>query len=390
MTAIDWIIVLFAAGLAVVGYQQGLLVGMLSLGGFAGGAFLGSRLGPELLSGGSESPYAPVTALLGGILLGGVVAVALEGFARAARARWVWGRLGTSADGVGGAVLLAALAFGLAWVCGAVALHTPGARELRSDIQRSVILRELNEVLPPSGPVLQVLNRIDPTPQVRGPEARVPAPESGIARDPDVGEAGRSVVRVLGTACGLGVSGSGWVAEPGLVVTNAHVVAGQDDTTITTRDGAELDATPVHYEPKNDLAVLRVDESHQTVPGRVADRAARHRRGGARIPGERTVHGLAGTVGSDGRGGQRGCLRPRSGEPPNDLVSRQGAERQLGRTGGRRRGAGAHDGFRGPGRRRAGRRPRRAERRRPGRPRAQPSRRRHRPVRDLRATKPLR
>jgi S1-C subfamily serine protease len=260
VTPIDWIIVLFAAGLAVVGYQQGLLVGMLSLGGFAGGAFLGSRLGPELLSGGSESPYAPVTALLGGILLGGVVAVAFEGFARAARARWVSGRLGASADGVGGAVLLAALALGLAWVFGAVALHTPGARELRSDVQRSVILRELNEVLPPSGPVLQVLNRIDPTPQVRGPEARVPAPESGIARDPDVGEAGRSVVRVLGTACGLGVSGSGWVAEPGLVVTNAHVVAGQDDTTIATRDGAELDATPVHYEPKNDLAVLRVDD----------------------------------------------------------------------------------------------------------------------------------
>jgi S1-C subfamily serine protease len=49
------------------------------------------------------------------------------------------------------------------------------------------------------------------------------------------------------------------VAEPGLVVTNAHVVAGQGDTTVTTRVGTELDATPVHFEPKNDLAVLRVD-----------------------------------------------------------------------------------------------------------------------------------
>ena len=259
MTAIDWIIVAFVAMLAVLGYQQGLLVGALSLGGFAAGAVLGSRLGPELLSGGSESPYAPVTALLGGLLLGGIVAVSVEGVARAARARWVRGGVSTSADRVGGAVLLAALACGLAWVFGAVALHTPGARELRPAIQRSVILRELNELLPPSGPILRVLNRIDPTPRVRGPEARVPPPESGIARDPDVGRAGRSVVRVLGTACGLGVSGSGWVAEPGLVVTNTHVVAGQDDTTVTTRDGAELDATPVHFEPRNDLAVLRVD-----------------------------------------------------------------------------------------------------------------------------------
>jgi len=257
VTAIDWIIVAFAASLALWGYRQGLLVGALSLAGFIGGAVLGARLGPELLSGGSESPYAPVTALLGGLLLGGIAAVTMEGVARAAHARWVRGALGRTADGAGGAILLAALALGLAWVLGAVALHTPGARELRPDIQRSVILRKLNQLLPPSGPILGVLNRIDPTPHVRGPEARVPPPDAGIARDPDVARAGSSVVRVLGTACGLGISGSGWVAEPGLVVTNAHVIAGQDDTTVTTRSGAELDATPVHYEPKNDLAVLR-------------------------------------------------------------------------------------------------------------------------------------
>jgi S1-C subfamily serine protease len=259
VTSIDWLIILFVAALAVLGYRQGLVVGALSLAGFAGGAVLGARFGPELLSEGPESPYAPATALLGGLLLGGIAAVALEGVARVARARWIRDGLGASADGVGGAVLLAALALALAWVFGAVALHTPGARELRSDIQRSVILQELNELLPPSGPVLRVLNRIDPTPTVRGPAARVPAPDAAIARDPDVERAGESVVRVLGTACGLGISGSGWVGAPELVVTNAHVVAGQQDTTVTTRSGAEVGATPVHFNPRNDLAVLQVD-----------------------------------------------------------------------------------------------------------------------------------
>jgi S1-C subfamily serine protease len=68
------------------------------------------------------------------------------------------------------------------------------------------------------------------------------------------------VVRVLGTACGLGVEGSGWIAGPGLVVTNAHVVAGESDTTVTPEgSGTALDATPVHYDPANDLALLRVD-----------------------------------------------------------------------------------------------------------------------------------
>ena len=63
---------------------------------------------------------------------------------------------------------------------------------------------------------------------------------------------------MYGTACGLGVEGSGWAIGPDLIVTNAHVVAGEDDTTVTTRGGASLDATAVHYDPRNDLALLKV------------------------------------------------------------------------------------------------------------------------------------
>jgi S1-C subfamily serine protease len=143
-------------------------------------------------------------------------------------------------------------------VFGAVALHAPGTAQLRADVQRSLILRSLNDVLPPSGPILHALNRVDPAPSIVGPATPVDAPDPQVVHDPDVVAAGASVVRVLGTACGLGVEGSGWVAGPGLVVTNAHVVAGADDTTVTTQDGASFAATPVHYDPENDLAVLRV------------------------------------------------------------------------------------------------------------------------------------
>ena len=143
---------------------------------------------------------------------------------------------------------------------GAVALHASGdqARDLRQAVQRSAILAALNDALPPSGPLLNVLRRVDPRPAVRGPDADVAAPDPRIVDDPDVRAAGGSTVRVLGTACGLGVAGSGWVAGPGLVVTNAHVVAGQDDTTVSVEGGPELDATAVHYDPRNDLAVLAV------------------------------------------------------------------------------------------------------------------------------------
>ena len=257
MTALDWIIVAFTVLMAVWGYAQGLIVGALSLVGFAGGAFLGSRLGPMLLEEGSRSPYAPLFALVGALLVGGILASGLElvGFHLRHRMGERFGVL----DGVGGAVLVGALGLGLVWLGGAVALQTPGARELREPIQQSAILSELNSVLPPSGPILQALARFDPFPEIDGPEADVPPPNSKIARDPQVRQAARSVVRVLGTACGLGVQGSGWVAGDGIVVTNAHVVAGQDDTTVQAGgEGDRLDAEAIWFDSRNDLAVLRV------------------------------------------------------------------------------------------------------------------------------------
>lgn len=153
----------------------------------------------------------------------------------------------------------AAIAIALAWILGAMVLRAPGAPELRREVQRSLIVRELNQVLPPPGLVLDALERVDQLPRIAGPTTPVAPPDPAIASDPDVRRVSRSVVRVLGTACGLGVEGSGWVAAPGLVVTNAHVLAGEDDTTVTTVDGASLDATPVRYDPGNDLALLRID-----------------------------------------------------------------------------------------------------------------------------------
>ncbi len=161
-------------------------------------------------------------------------------------------------DGLLGALLTALVGLGVVWILGAVAVHSPG--DLRYEVQRSQILTRLNKALPPSGPLLNALARFDPFPRIDGPEARVAPPKAGIARDPEVAAAAASVVKVLGTACGLGVEGSGWVARDGLVVTNAHVVAGQDDTRVLLRGrDPGMKATAVAFDPKNDLAVLRVD-----------------------------------------------------------------------------------------------------------------------------------
>ena len=261
MTGLDWIIVAVVTLLALYGYGQGFVVGALSLAGFLGGAFLGGRFGPELLDEGARSPYAPLFAL-GGALLGGVLlAVGLESLGRGLRGRLTLPGLGV-ADGLLGAVLSGMIGLALAWVFGAVALQTPGARaQLRDDIQRSAILSWLNEAMPPSGPILNALARFDPFPQIAGPAPGVGAPRAAIARDPQIRAAAPSVVRIRGTACGLGIEGSGWVAAPGVVVTNAHVVAGQDDTVVEVGgEGPQLDATAVAFDARNDVAVLRVPD----------------------------------------------------------------------------------------------------------------------------------
>lgn len=258
MTTADWIILAFVALVAVYGYAQGFLVGVLALAGFAGGGFAGSRLGPLLLTDGSSSPYAPLFALGGAVLLGGLAASTLEFLGWSVRRRIRVRAVGV-ADGLLGGALMGAVAFGLAWIVGAVALQTPGAATLRSDIQRSVVLQRLNGWLPPSGTVLNALARFDPFPRINGPRADVPPPTGVILRDRNVRAASASVVRVLGTACGLAIEGSGWIAAPGVVVTNAHVVAGEDDTVVQDRGrGAHLDATPIQFDPRNDVAVLRV------------------------------------------------------------------------------------------------------------------------------------
>jgi hypothetical protein len=263
MTTLDWLIVAFTVLLAAYGYAQGFIVGALSLVGFGLGAFLGTRLAPLILPGGSHSQYAALFGLLGALLAGAVLASGFEGIG--ARARMFLRVPGLrTVDGLMGAALTASVALGIAWIVGAIALQSSNSPVLERDIERSAILQGLDQLLPPSGPILHALARIDPLPSVRGPAANVGPPPPNIAGPRRVQAALPSVVKVLGTACGLGIEGSGWVAAPGLVVTNAHVVAGESDTTVQLAGNPPgLDADVIDFDPHDDIAILRVPGLHE-------------------------------------------------------------------------------------------------------------------------------
>ena len=256
MTTVDWIAVAVIAIAALIGLRRGLIGGLLGLAGIAVGAYIGAKLAPELLSG-SESPYTPLVALGGAAVL----VILFQSIASMAGSairtslfvlpplRWL--------DSLGGLVLGAVAGAAIVWVLGAVALHLPGQRDLREQVQQSRILGEINARVPPSR-LLDAIERVDPFLAIQGPEADVAPPDPALLASPAVRDARSRVFRITGSACGLGISGSGWAAAPNLVVTNAHVVAGMKDPRVDLRDGDYRDADVVAFNVHDDIAVLRV------------------------------------------------------------------------------------------------------------------------------------
>lgn len=255
MSTADWVVLGVIAVCALYGLVTGFLRGALSLAGFALGAYLGARAAPQLL--GDASAYVPLVTLAGALLGGALMRGVAELVARLLR---------TSLGVIPGLRLLdsfAGFVFGfgagvlLCWAVGAVLLYLPGQSDLRRSVQRSTILSHLNDRFPPER-LLEQLERVDPLGVFLGPPAIVPRPDAALATDPDVVRASKSVVRITGIACGLGVEGSGWVARPGLVVTNAHVVAGVSRPRVDAPSGAAFASAVVAFDPRNDLAILRV------------------------------------------------------------------------------------------------------------------------------------
>jgi uncharacterized membrane protein required for colicin V production len=257
VTRVDLLALIFVALAGFIGFRKGLIASALSLLGIVVGAVAGARAAPYLLAQGSSSPYTPLVGLAGAAI--GAVLLETVGTVAGALARR---RLRTSTletvDTAGGLVLGAMAGFVVVWVVGAVALHFPGQTDLRRGAQSSIVLQRLNELVPPRR-LMRALDRVDPFPTIVGPDAPVDPPDPRVLTRPGVRQAAPSVLRVIGTACGLGVSGSGWVGGTELVVTAAHVVAGQTDTTVEPAGGVpRLRAHAVYFDRRNDVAVLRV------------------------------------------------------------------------------------------------------------------------------------
>jgi S1-C subfamily serine protease len=270
LAAVDWVDLLIIGLMllaAVHGLRLGALVQILTFSGFILGFFLGTKVWVALLSSGHTDDVTR-SVLVVALVLSTACALGAAG-----RVIGTWSNvtvrrhhLGNvdAALGVGVAVL-AVLAS--VWIVAAVIL-SPNSRftSLDAAVNRSDILHSIDGVLP--APSIfndlqtflndqgfpQVFSTLTPpsTPSVSTPTSA----ETKALADPAV----FSTVKILGTACNSEQEGSGFVVGPGLVATNAHVIAGESsgNTQVWLGNNA-YDATPVLFDPDFDLAVLRTD-----------------------------------------------------------------------------------------------------------------------------------
>jgi S1-C subfamily serine protease len=249
-------------GAAIGGYRLGFLTRVASWVGLALGIVVGGLVLPPLLRALEDASSAQLLFVTVGVLLGtAFVGQALGLLVGAQLHSTLPGSTVRSADRSAGAVAgVVGVLIGI-WILLPLMADVPGwfAREARS----SAIARFVDERFPEPPDTVDTLRRLvgeDQFPRVfdaleRSPDLGPPPTSTNIPQSV-VDEVVPSTVKVEGAACDRIQEGSGFVVGDGLVVTNAHVVAGEGETIIQRSDGSEVRATVVAFDPNRDLAVL--------------------------------------------------------------------------------------------------------------------------------------
>jgi S1-C subfamily serine protease len=267
----DIVLVLLAASAAVGGYRLGFVARSTSWLGFVVGLVAGTLLLPAVLPGLQDASDAAVLLVTVGLLVGMALIGNALGLVLGSRlhAELPPGAARRTDQVAGAAVGVVGLVV-IVWLLLPALGHIPG--QMATMARGSVIAREVDEIFPDPPDTMEALRRLvgdEPFPEVF--DSFRPAPDPGISPTqsgltPALAEqVVRSTVKVEGVACSRLQEGSGFFVAEDLVVTNAHVVAGEDETQVELADGSTLGADVVAFDPARDLAVLRVRGG--SVPG---------------------------------------------------------------------------------------------------------------------------
>jgi S1-C subfamily serine protease len=260
---LDLLLIVAFAVAAVRGFRQGALAQIAAFGGSMGGLLVGAALAPRAAAAvigqpGTSLALLTFALLVASFLVGQTVGVA-AGIRLQAAAR---------SAGVAGLDRTAGVAVGMlsivlvVWLLGSVLVQGP-VPMLARQVASSRIVAAIGRTLPPAPDLFSRASgylQQQGFPQVFsgiGDRTTAPpvAPPDGAAVQAAQAAAQASTVQVAALGCGDISAGSGFVTQPGFVVTSAHVVAGGE--VLSVRDGAgTMDAVPVLVDPALDLAVL--------------------------------------------------------------------------------------------------------------------------------------
>jgi S1-C subfamily serine protease len=261
MNWVDLLILFLLASVIVRGMRIGLLQLLLSSVGFITGLLIGSWIAVHL----AANLATPASKLLLILIIEFGLAFALgaagelAGFKLKIYAK-KWGL--DKVNAYMGAMLEIVMVLAIVWL-GASALSGVRSYGIGLQIKQSWTISKLNSLLPAPPDVLARLEKIispNGFPDVflgLEPQHTTISPSNTVSNQAVIA-AEKSLVKVQGTGCGGIVNGSGFVVDRGLVVTNAHVVAGISRLQVLDSAGI-YQAITVWYDPNLDIAILRVD-----------------------------------------------------------------------------------------------------------------------------------
>lgn len=270
MTFLDFFIAALAVSALVAGYRLGFLARAISWLGLAVGLALAATALPRILealpdAGETQLFFAAVGILIAGGIVGQAIGLMIGGRARVA----IPPGSARTADQAAGAVAGVLGVLVAVWLLLPTMATVPGWPSEQA--RNSTVARSIVAAFPEAPDTFRALRQIigdDRFPQVfaalePAPDLGDPPAGTGIA--PDVSDrVVQSVVRIESRACGRIQEGSGFAVRDGLVVTNAHVLAGATDTEVVRTDGVRLEGTVVGFDHDRDLAAVQVPELNRS------------------------------------------------------------------------------------------------------------------------------
>jgi S1-C subfamily serine protease len=271
MNWVDVLVIVLALLAAISGARQGVVIALPALIGVIAGAVAGIRLAPlvvELVANPAAKVAFAVATVVFLVAMGETLGVWVgRRFKFAVKKRFNTDKL-TGIDQTLGAIVQAVVVFVVAWLIAVPLTGVAALPGLAKAINNSTVLGAVDKAMPPAAEGLPAdlrkLLDVSGFPSIVDPfqktEINEIAPPDGSLQTSSVVQQLRgSVVKIRGTAssCSRALEGSGFVVAPQRVVTNAHVVAGTDETAVETSQG-RLPARVVYFDPEVDIAVLAV------------------------------------------------------------------------------------------------------------------------------------